>query len=497
MKTQHSARRKTRLAGLAAMGAVILATGLLSSTATFASHPEVSLTGSNFEIDTDANLKVDDAGSLDWANVTEKRKADAPSGTGDNSFGQGTKEDTAVPTVVSGSIPPNKSDLKFFGAYQEGTSSTGFLNLFWSRVQDPTGTTNMDFEFNQSKTASSNGVTPVRTAGDLLITYDLSNGGTNPTLGKRIWNGTAWGPYTPFSDTVAAGSINTTAIPAAESDGLGAQSARTFGEASIRLSAILGTSGCTTFGSAYLKSRSSDTFSSALKDFVAPEVVDITNCGAITINKADDLGAALNGAVFSLYNDNPTVGGTRTTGDTLTSPLLSCTTAGSGTCTITNVPFGSYWVVETTTPDGYTTAANQATAISSASASVSLSFVDPRIILNPTISTAQSFVPNDSATVTVSSTQGDLAGSVVFKLYDNATCSGTPLYSSGSVPIASGTGTGVNKTVSSANTTAYTVSTTFSWLVTYTSTNTRHNDATSVCDLEHSSISIDNNHTTP
>jgi hypothetical protein len=201
MKTQHSARRKTRLAGLAAMGAVILATGLLSSTATFASHPEVSLTGSNFEIDTDANLKVDDAGSLDWANVTEKRKADAPSGTGDNSFGQGTKEDTAVPTVVSGSIPPNKSDLKFFGAYQEGTSSTGFLNLFWSRVQDPTGTTNMDFEFNQSKTASSNGVTPVRTAGDLLITYDLSNGGTNPTLGKRIWNGTAWGAPTRRSAT--------------------------------------------------------------------------------------------------------------------------------------------------------------------------------------------------------------------------------------------------------------------------------------------------------
>ena len=28
-----------------------------------ASHPEVSLAGSNFEIDTDANLKVDDAGS--------------------------------------------------------------------------------------------------------------------------------------------------------------------------------------------------------------------------------------------------------------------------------------------------------------------------------------------------------------------------------------------------------------------------------------------------
>src|SRR5829696_10322067 len=249
---------------LVLLAAVIL-TGFAAAPV-LANHPEVSLAGSNFEIDTDANLKVDDAApSLDWANVTEIRKADSRSGANDESFGQGTKEDTAVPTVVSGSIPPNKSDLKFFGVYQEGSSSAGFLNLFWSRVQDPTGTTNMDFEFNQSKTASSNGVTPVRTTGDLLITYDLSNGGTNPTLGKRTWNGTSWGPLTAFSDAVAAGSINTSPIPAAASDSLGAQSARTFGEASIRLSAILGTSGCTTFGSAYLKSRSSDTFSSALK----------------------------------------------------------------------------------------------------------------------------------------------------------------------------------------------------------------------------------------
>jgi hypothetical protein len=73
-----------------------------------ASHPEVSLAGSNFEIDTDANRKVDDpAPSIDWAGVDEIRKADTPSGSTDESFGQGTKEDTAVPTVVDGSIPPN------------------------------------------------------------------------------------------------------------------------------------------------------------------------------------------------------------------------------------------------------------------------------------------------------------------------------------------------------------------------------------------------------
>jgi hypothetical protein len=42
-----------------------------------------------------------------------------------------------------------------------------------------------DFEFNQSEEISSNGVTPVRLAGDLLIQYDLANGGTNPKLFSR------------------------------------------------------------------------------------------------------------------------------------------------------------------------------------------------------------------------------------------------------------------------------------------------------------------------
>src|SRR4029453_7590601 len=152
---------------IAALGVLLL--GMLAVPA-LASHPEVSLDGSNFEIDTDANLKVDDpAPSIDWASVSEVRKADAPSGSGDDSFGQGSKEDTPVPSVVSGSIPPNKSDLLNFGLYLEEAAAGDFLHLFWHRVQEPQGTTNMDFEFNKSETLSANGVTPVRTAGDLLI----------------------------------------------------------------------------------------------------------------------------------------------------------------------------------------------------------------------------------------------------------------------------------------------------------------------------------------
>src|SRR5215213_4955333 len=285
------------------VGAIAMATMLLvGMQVAFASHPEVSLPGSNFEIDTDANLKVDDpAPSIDWANVGETRKADKPTGTGDDSFGQGTKEDTAVPSVVSGSIPPNKSDLLNFGVYLETTASGArFLNLFWHRVQEPSGTTNMDFEFNQSSTISSNGVTPVRTAGDVLIQYDLSQGGTNPQLFLSRWvasgagsqcqanNATpCWGTRVNLSASGdAIGSINTTAIPANQAGTLGNVSARTFGEASIDFDALTGGSGaCSSFGSAYLKSRSSDSFTAALKDFIAPATLNLNNCGTVTIIK--------------------------------------------------------------------------------------------------------------------------------------------------------------------------------------------------------------------
>jgi hypothetical protein len=356
-----------------------------------ASHPEVSLSGSNFEIDTDANLKVDDAApSIDWANVLETRRADTPSGNADESFGQGTKEDSAVPSVVDGGIPPNKSDLKFFGVYQEGGASSGFLNLFWSRVQDPSGTTNMDFEFNQRQCTpnqspadpdcSSNGLTPIRTAGDLLIIYDLSQGGTRPTLSIRTWTGSAWGPAQNFSDTIpqrATGSINASSIAAADSDGIGAQDPRTFGEAQLSLAAIFTSADCRSFGSAYLKSRSSDSFTAALKDFVPPVPVNISNCGSIKIKKTDDASPAnpLAGAQFTLYKDNPPIGGSRGQEDTVTA--LKCTTDASGECTIANVLQGEYWVVETVTPAGHETAADQHATVS-ADAQVSLTFVDPR-----------------------------------------------------------------------------------------------------------------------
>src|SRR6266702_8644924 len=62
-------------------------------------------------------------GTTDWQNVAGLNAGfDLSSGTGDNAFGKGTKEDDPNVSVVSGSIPPNKSDLTRFYEASEFSS---------------------------------------------------------------------------------------------------------------------------------------------------------------------------------------------------------------------------------------------------------------------------------------------------------------------------------------------------------------------------------------
>lgn len=345
-------QRTFRVWGIATILVVAMAAlagGIAFGTTTTCNNP-ATLSGSAFEIDTNANLVVSTTGCQDWltggtgtgfrSGVVAKN--DSPSGSGDESFGEGTKEDTALPTVVDGSIPPNKSDLKAFGVYTEQGTATAsnptgkFLALFWTRVQDPSGTTNMDFELNQKHCGSGptftncapNHITPLRTSGDKLITYDLARGGTVATISIRTWNGSAWGPATVISGGAnpnALGSVNTSLIPANQAGGatngltaaLGSLDPRTFGEASISFSALLGSSTCGSFGSAYLKSRSSDSFTAALKDFVPPTQVSISNCSALSTNASNP--AASPATIGSSISDTATLSGvTPTAGGTIT-----------------------------------------------------------------------------------------------------------------------------------------------------------------------------------
>jgi hypothetical protein len=305
----------------AAAAALILGITLVPSLAV-ASHPEASLTPSNFEIDENANLKLDDAApSVDWGSLThpngpEQRATDAATGTNDDSYSGGVKEDTTCPNTTTGSIPNNKSDLLTFHVYEEPGigDHPGFLNLAWSRVSDPSGTTLMDFEFNQSSTSCAQGFNKIRTAGDLLIEYAIDQGGARANVSGRIWTGTAWGPSQDLDspsaacdgDPCAVGTINQTSIPATEADGLGLKQARTFGEAQIDLRLIFDDDECASFGSAMLKSRSSDAFTSQLKDFIKPVAIDLQNCARVVIRKQTDPDEDPNTTDFGYTKSFPT-----------------------------------------------------------------------------------------------------------------------------------------------------------------------------------------------
>src|SRR5262249_15547182 len=278
-----------------------------------------------FEID--GNLIVNGAGALDWANAPQLATAtDLQTGQGDNSFGQGTKENTPVPSVVNGSIPNNKSDLTHFYVGSE-VGSNGDLYMYLSGERRNTlGTANIDFEFNQSPTSSSNGVTPVRTAGDMLISFDFANGGNTVNLSLRTWTGSAWGTAEDLSGSgFAVGAVNdpgfgqttvTDPIPVPPST----LPQDTFGEAAINLSAagVFGPGQCGSFGSAYVKSRSSASFTAEMKDFIAPTTVHISNCPDIKVTKVadDDVISAGDTAGFTITVIN--AGVPTATGVTLT-----------------------------------------------------------------------------------------------------------------------------------------------------------------------------------
>jgi hypothetical protein len=115
------------------------------------------------------------------------------------------------------------------------------------------------------------------------------------------------------------------------------------------------------------------------------------------------------------------------------------------------------------------------------------------IQLQPAIATAQSFVPNDMATISVAGDGGDLAGTVVFTLYvDDDVCEEDPAYQSDPIDITGGTGHGLSRSVMSDNLEPYDVDATFHWVVEYTSTNPAHQDVASPCGVEHSSLTIVN-----
>src|SRR5512133_3829923 len=275
-------------------------TALAAFAAVFVAGSSANLAGSTFE-GNDGNLVVDTAGNTDWVNAPNRvRGDDLASGASDNSFGGGTKEDDPNVNVVTGSIPPMKSDLTRFYVASEFASNSNFLYLAWER-SNVLGSANMDFELNQvaqPDLTTTGAKTLVRTAGDILITFDFGGSGS-PVLGLLKWVTTGATSQCFSSNSLpccgnrvdlsaagfAEGAVNSTTVtdPIADVDLL----AGTFGEAAVNLTAagVFPAGTCKALGSAFLKSRASASFPAEVKDFVAPQPVNISNCGQIVIRK--------------------------------------------------------------------------------------------------------------------------------------------------------------------------------------------------------------------
>ena len=401
-----------------------------------------------------AGSRAPNLGALDLTTLTTSNQAilDLLSGSSDDSLGTGAKEDDASPTEVTGSIPPNKTDLTRFLTAHEVVSNNVFLYLGWER-SNILGSANLDFEINKNRCqsdgtgCSGNGVTPARTAGDLLITFDFTNGGGNPVLSLLKWFDTnplpvgqqcysakkapCWGGPTAGGGKVdlsgsglAEGQVNSNSVlDPIPPDAPRTLSGLTFGEASVNLTAAgifssSPTAPCTSFGSAYVKSRSSTSFTAELKDFIAPEPIRISNCGEIKITKVT---SPADQADTFTYDTTGTTTDLQVGGNnyfTLTG--VSTGTPPANVKDFTAVHAGTYTVEErdpTSSPGGYDFTSLVCTSSGGASDTTPADGTHPR-------KTSITMVAGGLTTCTYTNTKQ--SGSVkVVKVAKNANCAGT------------------------------------------------------------------------
>jgi hypothetical protein len=291
--------------------AAVLA-GILGFSALAYAIPNASanIAGSTFE-GGDGNFVVNTSGNTDWAALNAQQttnlsvQPDLLSGQTDNSFGNGTKTDSNVVSVVSGQIPNNKADLGNSYITSEEINGDTYLYLGVTRVT-VSGTVNLDIEINQlaQPDLTTPGAKTLNRVGngvdddipdDILIGYDFQGGAQKPTLSFRRWNSAgngSWSSPVAISATNGESEVNRVdlANPLAVAPSPALAPAFTFGEAAINLSGLglIEEGDCSPFSSAYVKSRASDAFNSAVKDFIAPQDISLDNCSTLTFAKVTD-----------------------------------------------------------------------------------------------------------------------------------------------------------------------------------------------------------------
>jgi hypothetical protein len=270
---------------------------LLLVVALFAVVTFGSSTVGSFEID--GNLSVDHVvpplEPIDWESTPFPAAlttfTDA-TGSGDDIFGLGSKEnDQNTWICTTGSAPPKDdivNEISINGAapiagemafrfFPVNGVQKQFLYANWSRLSN-NGDAHVDYEFNQADPSSSPASPacphlPRRTPGDFIVSFDTINGGASIAVTAFTWNGTGFVPLPLGSQgSVWDGAVNTQP----SISGLTVAGTNLFGELALDVSDTIGTIPCNTVLFVSMKTRASTSLNAELKDRTRVEPLNFT-----------------------------------------------------------------------------------------------------------------------------------------------------------------------------------------------------------------------------
>jgi len=395
---------RTRTHRTGRLAASFVAIGvLLAGMAAF--RAEAAIPPSSFE-GGDGNEAVDgEAGAKDWQSLAPSAVTtvtDTPSGQDDDSL-QGQENDEEV-KVTDGSIQGGQSDLLTSRLSTEIVDGHVFLYWAWTRVSVPNQAgIEIDLELNQilhNAPAVDEDWELQRQLGDLLILFDLPANSTDPELSLLHWlpedvvdnenaetacfapgnseQHACWGGRVVL-DTESSPTGEIAVNPTSGGDGFVATGVGdiggpadgddevVFGEAAIDLTAVgaatvsadgfvassdgfsasgafLGTQACTSFASAYVKSRTTGGgFNSQISDFLRPVPFALSNCAPIVVTKQ-----AVGGNGTFTFDVDCTGTAFDVTGMTVT------TAGGSGTNSTGGIPIGTSCTITERAEPGWT-----------------------------------------------------------------------------------------------------------------------------------------------
>jgi hypothetical protein len=360
----------------------------------------------------------------DW----DLQSADEASVANDDVFSGGKEEIPNGWTFdLDGKATSAKTDITnlWSTAIYDQTAAAPYLFLAFHRVEGGTSDAFFTFELNQVRTTWVNALgteVPCRTDGDVLLSYELPS-----TITLYSWNGSGgpvddpvkgdcpdgatgtWtGPVGPLADREAGVNDGATPITSYFSDGPATMTQRTFGEAALNLAQVVrevGLAQCTYFQGVQAHSRTSNSFSSTMSDFVADTPIGVVACPTDPGNPPAAT-PTMNAPSGCVTGGTLTLSGTAAPG-TQVEVLEGTTSRGLAATT----PAGGTWSLTIPATNGshtYTAIAHQSGKTDSAGVSRTV-VVDGTRPLAPTVTSPAAGATVTPGAVTVSGTSEPLA----------------------------------------------------------------------------------------